>query len=379
LSAFAQTWTQLPDFPGTARDDAASFSIGGKVYVGTGMDVGFSLTNDWYAFDTWTETWDVTSPLPGTSRQYCSGFSINDFGYLFGGVDASGPLNELWRYDPNTDIWQQRAALPAAGRYATAAFNDGVYGYICTGMLDGGVPTNEVWRYDPVSDNWTSRSPVPGPARHRATSSGGDVIGGADAGFQALADGYSYNSISDAWSAIADLPQARFGARAYDRLIVAGASSQSAVHNDVWMYSYPDNNWTNYVIPAFSGGARRDGVIGIATNVADMGIWYFGTGSDNAQRYRDWWKLVSATGFNENSPGSFIVFPNPANDRITIRTPRPAALGTCDVIDATGRIIISTSVHDDQPIAVAQLSPGRYEVVVRSSDVLWRSPLIKLP
>src|SRR5436189_985307 len=83
LSAFAQTWTQLPDFPGTARDDAASFSIGGKVYVGTGMDVGFSLTNDWYAFDTWTETWDVTSPLPGTSRQYCSGFSINDFGYLF--------------------------------------------------------------------------------------------------------------------------------------------------------------------------------------------------------------------------------------------------------------------------------------------------------
>jgi hypothetical protein len=28
--ASAQTWQQLPDFPGTARDDAASFSINNK-------------------------------------------------------------------------------------------------------------------------------------------------------------------------------------------------------------------------------------------------------------------------------------------------------------------------------------------------------------
>lgn len=42
----AQTWQQLPDFPGNARDDAASFSIGNKIYVGTGMEVGWGLTND---------------------------------------------------------------------------------------------------------------------------------------------------------------------------------------------------------------------------------------------------------------------------------------------------------------------------------------------
>ena len=40
----AQTWQQLPDFPCTARDDAASFSIGNKIYVGTGMEVGWGFT-----------------------------------------------------------------------------------------------------------------------------------------------------------------------------------------------------------------------------------------------------------------------------------------------------------------------------------------------
>ncbi|MBS1567950.1 MAG: hypothetical protein JST45_00770, partial [Bacteroidetes bacterium] len=58
-TASAQTWTQLPDFPGTARDDAASFTINGKIYVGTGMEVGWGLTNDWWCFDTQTDTWSA--------------------------------------------------------------------------------------------------------------------------------------------------------------------------------------------------------------------------------------------------------------------------------------------------------------------------------
>jgi N-acetylneuraminic acid mutarotase len=41
----AEVWQQLPDFPGTARDDAAAFSIDNKIYVGTGMEVGWGLTN----------------------------------------------------------------------------------------------------------------------------------------------------------------------------------------------------------------------------------------------------------------------------------------------------------------------------------------------
>ncbi|MBS1938633.1 MAG: hypothetical protein JSS84_12580, partial [Bacteroidetes bacterium] len=84
-TASAQTWQQLPDFPGTARDDAASFTIGSKIYVGTGMEVGWGLTNDWWCFDAATDTWSAIASMPASQRQYCAAFTVNDTGYVFGG------------------------------------------------------------------------------------------------------------------------------------------------------------------------------------------------------------------------------------------------------------------------------------------------------
>jgi N-acetylneuraminic acid mutarotase len=75
LATSAQTWTQLPDFPGTARDDAATFTINDKIYVGTGMEVGWGLTTDWWCFDRATASWTAIAPLPAAPRQYCTGFN----------------------------------------------------------------------------------------------------------------------------------------------------------------------------------------------------------------------------------------------------------------------------------------------------------------
>src|SRR5690606_1528968 len=68
-SALAQSGQQLPDFPGTARDDATAFSIGGKVYVGTGMEVGWGLTNDWWCYDAGTGNWEAMPAMPASPRQ----------------------------------------------------------------------------------------------------------------------------------------------------------------------------------------------------------------------------------------------------------------------------------------------------------------------
>src|SRR5882672_7516282 len=106
-SLCAQLWEQLPDFPGTARDDAASFTLGTDVYVGTGMEVGWGLTNDWWRFDGEEHQWEQITSLPATPRQYCTTFTIGSKGYVFGGLDANGPLNELWVYDPLADSWSQ--------------------------------------------------------------------------------------------------------------------------------------------------------------------------------------------------------------------------------------------------------------------------------
>src|SRR5262245_31139986 len=141
----AQIWTQLPDFPGTARDDAASFTIGSKIYVGTGMEVGWGLTNDWWCFDTQTDSWTSIAALPSTPRQYAAAFTVADTGYVFGGVDANGALNELWAYRPDQNAWEQRSSMPAEARYACVAVEGWSYGIVATGMLASGSPTSEAW------------------------------------------------------------------------------------------------------------------------------------------------------------------------------------------------------------------------------------------
>src|SRR5690606_26456592 len=96
--------------------------IGNTIYVGTGMDVGFQLTNDWYAYDTATDSWESMASLPASARQYCAAFSIDGKGYLVGGIDANGPLSDLWMYDPLTNDWNSMTSLPDQGRYASTAF-----------------------------------------------------------------------------------------------------------------------------------------------------------------------------------------------------------------------------------------------------------------
>ena len=123
-SCIAQ-WTQLTDLPGTARDDAASFAIDGRIYVGTGREVGFGYTNDWFCYEPSTESWSTISSMPTEGRQYCTTFTIADTGYVFGGTGPGGANNELWAYHPETDIWEQKASLPGEGRFACAG--SGIY------------------------------------------------------------------------------------------------------------------------------------------------------------------------------------------------------------------------------------------------------------
>src|ERR1700741_3975214 len=87
---YSQSWLQLADFPGTARDDGASFKINDKVYCGIGLEVGWTCPNDFYIFDLSTESWTTAAGFPSTTtRQYACGFPLNGKGYVFGGVDCS--------------------------------------------------------------------------------------------------------------------------------------------------------------------------------------------------------------------------------------------------------------------------------------------------
>lgn len=375
-SAQHDEWTQLPPFPGSARDDASSFTIENTVFVGTGRDVSFALTNDWYAFNMVDQTWTNIAPLPASGRQYCAAFIDGTYGYLFGGVDANGPLNELWRYDPMMDEWEAMEPLPAAGRYATVAFDNG---FICTGLLNGGIPTNESWQYDATNDSWSARAAVPGTPRHRASGSGAviQVIGGSDVDGNPLADGYFYSSTNDTWYEVPDLPAPRIGADAVVDMnysttyVVAGASSSDTFHDEAW--SLTDGEWTS--IPPFSGGIRRGGVIafGTAFGVYDR-IIYYGTGTDGSQRYADWWRYTTLLdGIGEHQRTALVSRPNPSHGSIRIDGCCTSGQAFYSVHDHGGRVLLSGTMNGTAPLDLTLLAPGAYIIHINDGTQTYHS------
>lgn len=379
-----QQWVQLADFPGTERDDAAVFSIGENVFVGTGMEVGWGLTNDWYRYDVAGNEWSPIAPLPASPRQYCAAFHIGGKGYLFGGLDASGPLHELWEYDPLSDAWTQRAALPGPGRYAMASFIAGLSGYVVAGLLADGSATNETWRYQPSDDTWTACAPLPGVPRHRAMgfSDWHVVVGGADASYQALSDGHIYDPGNDSWSPSASLPEARFGAATastWGMFVIGGASSLTVFHEDVYLFvpGSGANTWTAVNDP-FNGGPRR-GAVGASRFTGGSPWIYCGLGLSGATRLRDWWGASLPLDIAEPSIGRLEVFPNPASDLLWVLPAHHHATSSFTVHDPTGRTVMTGHLRHGTPLELTALPAGRYELRTHDGDLPLRAPFIKLP
>ncbi len=380
--AAAQTWTQLPDFPGSARDDAASFTIGTRIYVGTGMDAGFQLTNDWWSFDMETEQWTSIASMPATPRQYCTGFTVVDTGYVFGGVDANSPLDQLWAYHPELDSWEQKASIPAEARWACVA----VTGYytnaiVATGMLASGAPTNEAWKYHADIDSWEAIAPVPGPARHRAAcflDGGGMLIaGGADSTFTALSDVWSYPIWFETgqWNPQTPLPAPRFGADGswgITAALVGGTTGNTPdlVEATAWRYNF--SAWPS--LPDFPPGPRRGGAASAGTGSAWTSTLYYGTGSDNTVRYHDWWKLDFGVGLMEPSAaGRIELYPNPADAVLSFRTyPSDARTVDLSVFDLSGRILLQKRIKAvTNTVNVSTLANGGYVLKVQNASKVW--------
>ena len=371
-TAGAQPWSQLPNFPGTARDDASAFTIGDQVYVGTGRDVSFALMTDWYTFDLESQTWAPVAELPASGRQYCSTFTDGTYGYLFGGVDDNGPLNELWRYDPVLNTWTEMDPLPGPGRYATVAFDNGM---VCTGLLDGGIATNECWQYNTGDGSWTARTGVPGPARHRASGSGGLVlvIGGADAEGNALSDVYSYEA--DAWWPMEDLPASRIGADAISdhdlgaTVVVGGASSPTQFHAEAWVRS--NGGWSS--MPDFSGGPRRGGVLAFVAPIGNVRYLLYGTGVDQVQRHNDWWVYAMvAESIPDHDHARVSSHPNPRTGRIHISFPWRST-PSYTVHDVSGRTLTSGHLHQEGSLDLSTLSTGEYIIRIIDGDHHYHS------
>lgn len=385
VSAKAQDWQQIEDFPGNARDDAAAFAIGTRAYFGTGMEVGWGLTTNWWMLDiAGGQEWQAVPHLPGEARQYSSGFALNGFGYVFGGLSTNGPLNELWSFSEVDNSWTQRTHLPAQERYACSVFVIDNAVYLVGGLFADGTPSNECWRYDAALDLWTQVADLPGLGRHRASSFAigpyGYVVGGADQAYNALAETWRYEPASDTWTQMAPLPQPRYGATAISTVafgIVGGASDDTTFHANAFEYGALANSWTEM------SEALPFGVRGISSAYAGSGAWFFnviGTGLDNdLVRRKEMYRYGYAIGIEEQALAPFHLYPNPSNALVYLSLPDTWPGAQIMIRDALGRTVQELRVESGSACDVRHLPAGYYVVEARNGPVVLRSVLSKLP
>lgn len=153
----SNTWEQLPDLPGLPRHHPYHFAVGGAVYTGLGHGngPGTNIYDDWFRWDLETESWQQMSDFPDQGRVAGTQFSIGDRGFVLSGdgddhfTMATG---EFWEYDFVTDTWVQLTPHPGVSRWAPGSFTVGNMVYFTSGQVRAGNPNpglkNDLWKFD---------------------------------------------------------------------------------------------------------------------------------------------------------------------------------------------------------------------------------------
>ena len=380
----AQTWTALPDFPGSKRDDGVAFVLGGKAYCGTGLNEGFAETGDFFAFDPVSEVWEPATGLPeGAERQYACAWTIRGVAYVFGGVRGSTYLNELWSWSPGDPHWTRRADLPASGRSGMGCALVGEEVYVWGGKTAQSEALAELWRYDPSADQWYRETDAPFAGRWRMVMGPWDHQGfwiglGRDSlgNFPTSVWGYAP---AWGWSSLPDFPGTGRTHAAVVQVgrvgvVMGGRQNLSVLLDDVWSFDPQTSNWER-LTPTLP--LTRSGAMGFAFG----SHVYWATGLDSAlQRTRSLWTLdLGVVLPSPEGLSSVRLYPNPAQDYFIVEWPAHSNFCadpcTLTLYTLQGQIVLSQSLDSYATrIACPSLSSGVYLAVLQtdSGRRVWR-------
>ena len=191
------------------------YTIGGGLWD---SDIGWITSNTTEVYDPVTDRWENKTAMP-TCRMSLSASEVNGKIYLIGGR-TGGPssivaLNEV--YDVANDSWTSKEPIHyPVDAYASAVVDGKIY---VIGGFEGlyhGVPINFNQIYDPVTDSWSLGSPIPNIVRNVAAGATTGtlapkriyVIGG---GPDMAATNFTqvYDPESNSWNLGAEMPTAR--------------------------------------------------------------------------------------------------------------------------------------------------------------------------
>jgi fructose-1,6-bisphosphatase len=174
---------------------------------------------------------------------------------MFGGTTASGPVNDLWWYNPAANTWAQQTptGVQPPARYNHSMVWDGTRVIMFGG--NGDAYYNDLWFYNPAANTWAQQTPTGGPPNtrygHSMVYDGTRVIMfGGRISYVAANDLWFYNPTANTWAQQTPTggpPNARYNhSMVWDgtRVIMFGGNVNGTYYNDLWWYNPTNNTWT---------------------------------------------------------------------------------------------------------------------------------------
>ena len=370
-------WIQKASISG-ARDGAVSWSINGKFYV-----VGGISKSDLREYDPATNQWTPRAAIPQGPTGFAMGFVINGKGYLCGGVDgAFSYRSSLLEYDPANNQWQTRAPFPAGPIANGFSFSLGNKGYVGCGD-DGQFGNADVYEYDPGTNSWNPKLQFNGGYRifpysfnigNRAFIGGGQGLSSSTD----YNDLWEYDQPNDSWTPRSTLPghsrqAAASFASDYKGYVALGQTANANTFTDVFEYDYVNDLWDT--LPAFNHGGRA-----WATGFADSTNVYLCAGWNFTTFYSDLYALslvptatITTTGIKNTdyTSNNSQVYPNPSNGIFSIAFRSASEERIVEIHDAFGKFIKRESLVGAKDILHFNgFSEGVYTVSVIDDGVL---------
>ncbi len=216
-----QTWTQLPNLPfQTVLDTFISVRYGCGFVIGSNIYYLPPDTSRLWSYNTVTATWSRKAVFPPGTRSNASGFAIDPYGYVTCGRSygsSPGQKNDLWQYNPATDVWTQKTNITLATREYAMVFVVNGKAYVGSGTSVAAPPlapySPSMREYNPITDTWTNKTQIPdvnnppfkdngrGMATAFAFGGYGYVTNGIGNG-SLLTDTRRYNPLTDTWTSL---------------------------------------------------------------------------------------------------------------------------------------------------------------------------------
>jgi N-acetylneuraminic acid mutarotase len=241
----------------TARKELAVGTAAGVVYAIGGQNSAGTVLSKVEAYNPATNTWSTKAAVPAARWRTNGTATINGVIYLAGGVDGTKPGHKktLYAYTAATNTWSTKAPMPVAGGCGGSGAINGIV-FVLIGCDSLTSPTagakGILMRYDPAANTWSTKAPSPTPHQFPAVGVVGGkfyVIGGKNGSGVATTTVHVYSPSTNTWATKAPLPSPRYRATAQavagKLYVVGGNDAANAYTNTVYVYDPSTNAWSS--------------------------------------------------------------------------------------------------------------------------------------